>query len=235
MNLNQLLFVRKCIPLFIALSTCMNATTLLRDDFNGTSLDLSLWNIVQQQGAILVSGGVLHTTGGDHNEIASRQLFSPDVTVTARIMLAGDFNLMGFYIQAVIPGAFYWTFDTYDNRFGPNANQIRMIRTFCDSSACVDTDLGSASVTWATFHNFTIVRQSASVQFLIDGTQVGNFANSYGGQLALAIENDRPNGMQTDWVQVDSVSGVPEPSLMAPILLILVGVWKRRKVGKFPA
>ena len=181
-----------------------------------------------------MSGGVLHTTGGDHNDIGSQQLFSTGVSVTARMLLAGDYNRIGFYRPSVPSGATYWTFDTFDNRFGSNLNKIRMIGSFCDNSTCTETNVGSADVTWGTFDNFTIVRQSASVQFLIDGTQVGNFANSYGGQLVLAIENDRPNGMQTDWVQVDSVSGVPEPSLMAPISLILVGVWQRPKVGNFP-
>src|SRR4051812_5570102 len=49
------------IVMALLLTTGLNASPLLRDDFNGPSLDLSVWTIVAEQGSILVSGGYLQT------------------------------------------------------------------------------------------------------------------------------------------------------------------------------
>jgi hypothetical protein len=177
--------------------TAVASPPQLRDDFNGTTLDLSTWVINSMQGSIFVADGYLQTSGGDHNYLSSIQTFGTGVAATARIQLAGDFNCFGFFNWDLNSRNFF--FDTLQT--GPN--KVNLVMNNGNDS--IHVVLKTVSVDWSQFHNFTVERYNNRVRFLIDDAVVGEYANSFTGALPVTVFNSRPNAMRTDWVEIDVI------------------------------
>jgi hypothetical protein len=175
------------------------AQNLFDDEFDGTTLDSSLWTIVQNQGQIFVGGGLLQMQGGgDHHEINSIATFGQNTTATARIDPNARWQKFGYGVNSVgTPIGYY--FDTYAIGVeGTDSNSVRVIV----NSANTELMNQRIPVSWGQFHEFSITRSTSGVTFFIDGQQVAQFASTFSGALPVGVWDDRAFSMLTDYVRV---------------------------------
>ncbi|MBC2715124.1 MAG: family 16 glycosylhydrolase [Desulfobacteraceae bacterium] len=188
------------------------ADPLLYDDFDGTALDVSIWNVIEGGGSIQLIDGILTIQGEpNHKRIDSFSTFQPmgdTLFASARMQLGGDYQKFGFRINAVafsgpISGFYFDTLET-DNEGTVTA----LIREVSDTGTVTETLTVPMDVTWGEFHVFTIEWSPAGVAFYVDGEEKARMAFVYGDALPVGIWNDRPEIMLTDWVEVINVIAV---------------------------
>jgi len=185
---------------------------LLYDDFDGTALDASVWDVIYDFGTIEVNGSILTTEGiteaPGYKRIDSFSTFQPigdTLFASARIQLSGDYQKFGFRINAgTFPGpicGFY--FDTLETE---NENTVTaLIREVSDTGTVTDTLTVPIDVSWDEFHIFTIEWSPSEVAFHVDGEEKARMAIVCSNALPVGLWNDRPDTMQTDWVNVINV------------------------------
>jgi hypothetical protein len=204
----------------VALALCSlimpsNAQIVFDDEFNGNSLDVLNWNLLN--GNVSVGGGLLQSSGGpDHKRIDSIPTFGAnDVTATARIDIDGRAQKFGFRVNPTEFGTTGYYFDSSGTGLTDDPTLPDTVRARAYSGPDLILDI-LIPVSWGQFHEFSITRSSSQVLFAIDGLQVAGVADSFLGALPVGVWNDRPELMQTDYVRV-SVSSVPEPGTIAMI------------------
>ena len=219
----SVLAVMVCVMAVVNFTSAVNASTstqLFFEDFTGTALDTSLWSVFVdgngQSHKPYVAGGLLHSQGY-HTRIDSIPTFAaPEagqrVIARARIRLAGEIQKFGFAPnpnERPGPIAGYY-FDTVDFGGGAQVHYIRAVAWFQPASGPFDVLLDvEIPVTWYEFHEFAIERTPSEVIYSIDGQEVARVADSFEGALPVGVWNDRWSLMQTDWVEVVSVSELP--------------------------
>ncbi len=187
------------------------------DDFEGTTLDTSLWSVfvdaLGQYHEPYVADGLLHSQGY-HTRIDSIPAFAApetgqSVVARARIRLAGIIQKFGFAPnpnERTGPITGYY-FDTIE---GP-ANTVRALAWFQPASGSeinlLDVEI---PVTWYEFHEFAIERTPSEVIYSIDGQEVARVADAFAGALPVGVWNDRWSLMQTDWVGVNCEPEEPQ-------------------------
>jgi len=191
------------------------STLLFFDDFNGTTLDTSLWSVfVDAHGQYhwpYVAGGLLHSQGY-HTRIDSITAFAApetgqSVMARASIRLSGEIQKFGFAPNpneriGPITGYYFDTLDPLHPSPG-REDHVRALAWFQPASGdpvnLLDVEI---YVTWYEFHEFAVERTPSEVIYSIDGQEVARVADEFAGALPVGVWNDRWSFMQTDWVEV---------------------------------
>jgi len=218
-------------------------TEVFYDEFTGTALDTSQWEVfVDALGYYhwpYVEGGLLHSQGY-HTRIDTIRTFAPtgqNVVARARIRLAGDYNKFGFAVNpnerdGPITGYYFDTLERLLTEPEPGPGEehyVWALAWFQPASGDPNNLLGvKIEVPWYEFHEFAIERTPSEVIYSIgynmEGglTEVAQVTDAFGGALPVGVWNDRGSLMLTDWVEV-----VPEPATV--LLLGLGGLLLRRQ------
>ncbi len=180
--------------------------TIFEDAFDGTSLDLSKWTILDGGYGISVAGGLLTLSGPpDHKRVNTLMQFQPPaggaVTVSARVYLATqDYNKFGFNVNAMeFPAptvGFY--FDTYET---PDT-----ITAIVSPQPGVQVQQ-TVPLQWGAWYELAVRWSETDVAFLVDGVVVAQFPYAWSAALPVGVWNDRPGTMHADWVRVETSVG----------------------------
>ncbi len=227
------LHLKRAKMVLITMALCAltaSAQPIFLDDFNGSSLDLSQWRLVD--GSVQVAGGQLRTVGNpDHKRIDSNLAFGTnDVTATASINLNGRYQRFGFKLN---PSDFGYYFDTLGETASGGDESVRdKVYVIAYSGSTLRLRL-LVPATWGQFHDFSIRRTLSNTTFFIDGQQVAQITDVATQLLRVGVENDRPEVMLTDWVEVRQssarivrvvpTSGASGGTINIPIELVAVG------------
>ncbi len=187
----------------------VQAAPLLYDDFDGTVLDSSKWNVIEGGESIQLSDGIMTMQGDpNHKRIDSFDSFQPSgdtLFASARIQLGGNYQKFGFRINAAeFSGpvcGFY--FDTLENENGGTVTAL--IREVSDTDTVTEILTVPIDVTWNEFHTFTIEWSPTEIAFHVDGVEKARTSFVCDTPLTVGIWNDRPESMLTDWVEVINV------------------------------
>lgn len=191
------------------MNTAFSANTqLLIDDFDGNTLDTSIWDIVGVNGGIQVSGGFLEISGlgSDHKRIVSDSKFVPNgenIIGRASIRLGGDYQKFGFNLNST-PGFYFDTFSRSED-IGIENNIYAVSRT--PSGGVIEEFRLPIPVNWYEFHDFSIEWTISKVTFFIDGIKVAETISPLDPlpPYTIGIFNDRSDLMRTDYVIVEGV------------------------------
>jgi hypothetical protein len=220
-----------CVFILLVFFTFSYAEPIFEDNFTGTSLDTSKWEVFVdahgQYNTPYVADGLLHSQGY-HTRIDSTPNFVPigqSVTASARIRLAGILNKFGFAVnpqERIGPITGYY-FDTLDVESEPNYvwARARFHPAGGDDVNLLDVKI---PVTWYEFHEFAIEGTLSEVIYSIDGQEVARVADTFAGALPVGVWNDRDSSlMLTDWVRV-----IPEPGTFLLLGLGGLSLLRRR-------
>jgi hypothetical protein len=202
-----------CASALLCLATQASADTqIFFDDFDGSSLDLSKWIVLDGAGGMQVSGSLFRTQGGpDHKRINTTATFSPtqgSLVASARIRLASSnpdsYQKFGFNVNGPFESpndGFY--FDTLEPPAGGETGFIHaLVVTQPPAGPPVILLDQKVPVTWFEFHDFAVEWTPTEITFSIDNLQVAQLNHSFVDPLPVGVWNDRPGLMETDWVKV---------------------------------
>jgi hypothetical protein len=200
-------------------------TQVFYDGFDGTALDTSQWSVFVDIHGVYhwpyVADGLLHSQGY-HTRIDSIPTFAPmgqSVMARARIRLAGEYQKFGFAPNpheraGPISGYYFDTMSSEEGGGGGDVNYVHALAWYSLAPGFFDVLLDvKIPVTWYDFHEFAIERTPSEVIYSIDGQEVAQVADAFGGELPppVGVWNDRWGLMLTDWVEVATV---PEPATL---------------------
>lgn len=225
--------------LFFISSVCLlsshaNAQSLY-DDFDGTSVNTSLWNVVLPfgQSQISESGGVLTTTG--RGILATTAGFSAPYTITGAVMFNNPLEHFQFALRSDL------TYDTvsglsqYDELdgvhvgFSVDSGGHVGIQLFDSSNPNPPGGaLASYSFVVGQQYNFVITDTGSSIDLSINGTDIISADTTFGTGNRIAFYS-REFGSTSSSLDFVSIQPVPEPSsftLFGFGILGLIGVRK---------
>lgn len=185
------------------------------EQFNGTSLDLTKWMILDGSPGVSVDNGTLILRGSpDHKRVNSIAQFAPPaggaVTVSARVYVGqGDYQKFGFNVNAIefaAPTAGFY-FDTLEV-----PDTVTAIVWLVPGEPVVQ----QLSLPWDSWYEFAVRWTGTDVTFFIDGVARAQVPFVWTSALPVGAWNDRPGTMYVDWLMVDTVTfdqdgdGIPD-------------------------
>jgi hypothetical protein len=159
------------------------------DDFNGTAIDTSLWNV--NGSGVTVSGGLATLPAGT-NLIGKGASTYALLEARLRLNPENDFAWWGFE-QTPNDGANFIVFQETDTSF-----QAGMRRNWADSFTNLTNPTGGLT----TWHTYSVGWRSASVRWLTDGSQVRSATTNIVSVPLYPSLNAFAVSMVVDWVKV---------------------------------
>jgi hypothetical protein len=192
------------------LSQGAQAITLLTDDFEGTSLDTSLWtSVTEGNGKVQVSGGNLTLSGdtatGNAAYVVSKQAFTPGsetTTFQARVKRETEGSQRGWFGLAKGTS----TGGGYQGQAG------FFITAWGALSAAVFTEgkdwheQAIANVDTTEWHVYQMIIESNTARFYVDGQLKATLTQDVPDHLAMNVFLEAGNYDSTEKLVVDSVS-----------------------------
>ena len=198
---------------------CVNAQDYLYDDFNGSSLNSSIWTILSGNSCVSVGGSNLTFSGYpcfpndssfEHKYIQSLKTFTPGnsgVQASAKVYLSGDYQGFGFFTFTNPTPEINIYFDTYDHALVNNNNQVRaIVYSYLTNSEIFNQSLPA---TWGSYHELSINWSQSDIKFIVDGSASTSFQYSSTNLSPISIYNMRYPRMQVDWVKVSGCGTSP--------------------------
>jgi hypothetical protein len=183
------------------------ASIVFEDSFDGTSLDLTKWTILDGASGISVGGGLLTIVGGpDHKRINTNALFLPpaggSITASTRVYIGlVDYQKFGFNVNSIeFPGptsGFY--FDTLET-----PNTITAIIWPVPGTRVAQ----QIPLPWGAWYDLAVRWTASDVTFLINDVVAAQFPYAWSSALPVGVWNDRPGTMQADWVRVEAAGAL---------------------------
>jgi hypothetical protein len=217
-------------------SSLFARTIYLYDDFNGSTVDSTLWNVVLPYGqsGISQSGGTLTTTGrGTLETIAG---FSSPYSISGRVKMNASVehfevtfrsNLLPGYQSS--DGREYYELMGLKFGFSMDGGQIG-ISQFTETNAPL-LAVANYNLVVGQFYDFTITDMGNLITVSINGTEVlsANTSFSTGNCVAFQSREFAGTSSSIDFIQIASV---PEPSSLG-IVSFAAGIFicTRRKNG----
>lgn len=195
-------FLALCVLMLVCVPSAF-ASIVFEDSFDGTSLDLSKWTVLDGGSGISVGGGVLTLTGGpDHKRINTNALFVPpaggSITASARVYIGlADYQKFGFNVNSIefpAPTAGFY----FDSRETP------------DTMTMIVWPVPGAEITqqvplpWGAWYDLAVRWTASDVTFLINDVVAAQFPFAWSAALPVGVWNDRPGTMLADWVRVET-------------------------------
>ena len=191
----------------------------LNDDFNGTSVNASLWNVILpfDQSQISESGGSLTTTGRGTLETVAG--FSSPYTVSGAVTLNNSLEHFSVTLRSDLQtgyqstdGSFYYELTGVKAEFSADGNQIS-IQQFTPNDTTI-LSLASYSFFVGQTYDFSVTDTGSEIDFAINGVSLLSAATTYatGDQIAFQSREFPDISSSLDFV---SIAPVPEPSSFA--------------------
>jgi hypothetical protein len=209
---------------------------ILFDDFNSTSVNTSLWNVVLpfSQSQVSESGSYLTTAG--RGILATAAGFNSPYTVSGAVQLNNGLEHFGTVLRSDLTTSTasglsqYYVLTGIYVEFSADGNQVSIQQI--DASDPNPPILAEASFdfTLGQLYDFSITDMGSSVSLSINGTDLLLAATSFGTGDLIAFQS-REFSATSSSLDFVRVSPVPEPSslvLTVVGLVGLVGMMKKR-------
>ena len=230
--------LKYALPLLITLFTnpTIYAQTLVSDDFNGSSVNSSIWNTVLPfgQSQISESGGYLTTTGRGILETVAG--FSSPYMVSGAVTLNNSFEHFEITLRSNLQtgyqstdGSFYYELTGVKAEFSADGNQIS-IQEFTPTDTTILSQ-ASYSLSIGQTYDFSVTDTGSEIDFAINGVSLLSAMTTYstGNQIAFQSREFNDTSSSLDFV---SIQAVPEPSSFALVglgVLSLIGIRRQTK------
>lgn len=218
----------------LLIQTCLYAQILLNDDFNGNSVNTSLWNVALpfSQSQITESGGYLTTTGrGTLETIAG---FDSPISISGSVTMNNQFEHFETVLRTDFsvwpPDAQYEEFNGISVVFSADGDQISIQQFTPGQQNPIWLALASFNFTIGQAYDFTITDDKTDITLSIDGTELLSGTSTYaaGDKTAFRSREFSYTSSSLDFVQI---AALPEPSILGMIslgILSIIGLQKRK-------
>ena len=232
MNKMHRLFCFFCVCL---LSPYANAQSLF-DDFNASSVNGSLWNVILPfgQSSISESGGFLTTTG--RGTLATVAGFDSPLTISGNVTLNNQnehfYTILRTDLSLWPAGASYHEITGIVVGFSADANQISIGQLTAGQDNPIFLALGSFNFTVGQAYNFEITDDKTTVTLAINGTELLSGSSTFASGNLIGFSS-REFGDTSSSLDFVSIQPVPEPSTVAMFgvgILALLGMRKSKAI-----
>jgi hypothetical protein len=207
----------------------------LFDNFNGTSVNSSLWNVALpfSQSQVIESGGYLTTTG--RGTLETVQGFNSPYTISGSVTLNNADEHFSTVLRTDLsvwpPDAQYHELNGINVVFSADGDQISIQQFTPGQQNPIFLALTSYSFVVGQPYDFTITDDETDITLSIDGTELLSGTSTYaaGDQIAFESREFSTTSSRLDFVQI---SPVPEPSSVVLTgvgfgLILIFRKWKQ--------
>jgi hypothetical protein len=206
----------------------------LSDNFNGSTVDTSLWNVILPfaQSQITESGGFLTTTG--RGTLATVAGFDSPIIISGTVTLNNQFEHFNTMLRSDLsiwpPDAQFHELTGICVSFSADGHQISIQQFTPGQQNPIWLGIGSFNFTVGQAYDFTITDDKTNITLSINGTELLSGTSTYASGDQIAFESREFSDTSSSLDSV-SIQPVPEPSSMALIcigILSLIGLRKQK-------
>ena len=206
----------------------------LLDNFNGSTVDSSIWNVVLpfSQSQVSESGGYFTTTGRGTLETVAG--FNSPYTVSGAVTLNSSLEHFSVTLRSDLQpgyqstdGRQYYELTGLKAVFSMDGGEISL-QEFTPTSATILADV-SYSLSVGQTYDFSITDTGSSISLAVNGSDLLSATTGYstGDQIAFQSREFNDTSSSLDFVEI---AAVPEPSSLAMVAVGLVGLFGFRRL-----